>query len=288
MVQQYHNAVEARQTAEALRNFNIELTQTLDLNSVMEILEKKLTGLVPFDTITLFILQSPHWIVPAASGGPGLETAEPNAINEGLDPQECPVIHRLLEEQKSIAIQDIRGMEGWTHFNGSTQVRSWMGIPLIAGGQISGLCAFGDRQSGRYTPEHARLSEGVVSQAAIAIQNAWLFEQVRLGLSSSGSDLKIVQIQNRAPWPKISVLSRAGGCRGLFQLRLLTKSRPARDPEGQHGRAGRGLTTILAGFTNGLSLRPAGLGSPGLKEAIRQTRSIAEKSGLKTHLRPPA
>jgi signal transduction histidine kinase len=61
------------------------------------------------------------------------------------------------------------------------RIQSWLGIPLIAEGQAIGFCALEHSRPAFFTDELVQWAEALTSQAAIAIQNAWLFEQVREG-----------------------------------------------------------------------------------------------------------
>jgi signal transduction histidine kinase len=58
-------------------------------------------------------------------------------------------------------------------------IRSWLVVPIFASDQLIGLVELGNPGTGEFRAEHARWAEAVVNQAAIAIQNAWLFDQVR-------------------------------------------------------------------------------------------------------------
>ena len=58
-------------------------------------------------------------------------------------------------------------------------VRTWMGVPLIAQDQVIGMLGFDYAQPNYYTARHAELALAFASQAAIAIENARLYEQTR-------------------------------------------------------------------------------------------------------------
>jgi two-component sensor histidine kinase len=60
-----------------------------------------------------------------------------------------------------------------------TEIRSWLGVPMLIGRRLIGMIALDKREPGFYTPEHARLAEAFAAQAAIAIENARLYEQAQ-------------------------------------------------------------------------------------------------------------
>jgi len=60
-----------------------------------------------------------------------------------------------------------------------TKIHSWLGVPMLIGQRLIGMIALDKRELGFYTPEHARLAEAFAAQAAIAIENARLYEQAQ-------------------------------------------------------------------------------------------------------------
>ncbi len=58
---------------------------------------------------------------------------------------------------------------------------NWLGVPLFFAENTLGIFWVIKTESHFFTEEHARLAEALVSQASVAIQNAWLFDQVRAG-----------------------------------------------------------------------------------------------------------
>ncbi|PAX09263.1 GAF domain-containing protein [Sphingomonas lenta] len=63
---------------------------------------------------------------------------------------------------------------------GHLPVRSYLGVPVVSrGGEVLGGLLFGHPEPGRFTERHERLMVGVAAQAAIAIDNARLFQQVQ-------------------------------------------------------------------------------------------------------------
>ncbi|WP_163989720.1 GAF domain-containing protein [Pyxidicoccus caerfyrddinensis] len=63
---------------------------------------------------------------------------------------------------------------------GHLPVRSYLAVPVKSrSGAVLGGLFFGHPEPGRFRPEHARLVEGVASQAAVALDNARLFQDAR-------------------------------------------------------------------------------------------------------------
>lgn len=60
-----------------------------------------------------------------------------------------------------------------------TDVRTWMGVPMIIGDRVTGMLSVETDQVGAYTDHHAHLFQAVASHAAVAVENARLYEQAR-------------------------------------------------------------------------------------------------------------
>jgi signal transduction histidine kinase len=58
-------------------------------------------------------------------------------------------------------------------------VRSWLGVPLIAKGQLIGVLRMDHAEPGHFTQEGARIALAFADQAAVAIENARLYEQAQ-------------------------------------------------------------------------------------------------------------
>ncbi len=170
----------AREQAETLRQATAALASTLDLNVVLDSILVYLEQVVPYASasVLLYEQRKKRLRVVAAKGFPfldqviGRDFPADNAIWLELDRTRQPLIlpdaradHRF-EKWSSVDIDDIRG---------------WMGVPLIAQGELVGYLTFDSHQVAAYSEKEAGLAQAFVNQAATAIQNARLFKQVRAG-----------------------------------------------------------------------------------------------------------
>jgi PAS domain S-box-containing protein len=58
-------------------------------------------------------------------------------------------------------------------------VRSWLGVPLIAKGRLIGVLRMDHAEPGHFTGQHARIALAFADQAAVAIENARLYERAQ-------------------------------------------------------------------------------------------------------------
>jgi GAF domain-containing protein len=86
----------------------------------------------------------------------------------------------ILATKKGLLISDTAQEREWQNFRGFSHLHSWLCVPLVASQQILGLLSLGDTHAGTFTPEHLRLAKSLAIPAAVAIQNARLYEQAEL------------------------------------------------------------------------------------------------------------
>ena len=59
-------------------------------------------------------------------------------------------------------------------------MQSWLCVPLIASQQVLGILSLGDARARAFTHEHLRLAKSLAIPAAVAIQNARLYERAEI------------------------------------------------------------------------------------------------------------
>jgi signal transduction histidine kinase len=58
-------------------------------------------------------------------------------------------------------------------------IRNWIGVPLLSGGRFIGLISLDKLKPNAFTDNHTKLAEQIATHAALAIQNAQLFQAVQ-------------------------------------------------------------------------------------------------------------
>src|SRR5208337_4258147 len=65
-------------------------------------------------------------------------------------------------------------------FRGFSHLRSWLCVPLMASQQVLGFLSLGHTREGAFLPEHLRLAKSLAIPAAVAVQNARLYERAEI------------------------------------------------------------------------------------------------------------
>ena len=83
---------------------------------------------------------------------------------------------RAITEQRSIYIPDTKAESGFIYFD--PQIRSLLVVPLIVRGEVIGTLSIDDSEPNAFDQE-LRLLTIAAAQAAVAIENAQLYESLR-------------------------------------------------------------------------------------------------------------
>lgn len=165
----------ARQTAELMRNANQDLTQTLDVQAVLDSLLDHLQQLVGYDRAAVLLLEGDSQLHVHAARG--FDTA---LLQESVPSDAHPLFQRLLDTQESLLVSDAcDAMECHPLPNFPGETGSQLGVPLQVSSFVVGLCLLEKAERGKFHRQHQLLAESLVGQAATALQNAQLFSEIR-------------------------------------------------------------------------------------------------------------
>lgn len=173
----YQQEQRRREEAESLYRAAQAMTTTLDLQEVLERILTELQNVVPYDSASVQLLREGKLEIIAGRG-----FAQPEAVlgaTIDLMSSENPN-SQVVRTRAPIILEDAPTI--YPDFRKAPHVcvgiRAWMGIPLLYGDQVIGMLTLDKNEPGFYTREHARVALAFAGQAAIAIKNARLYEQL--------------------------------------------------------------------------------------------------------------
>lgn len=227
--QAYQAQRDARKYSETMYSIANALNHKLDLKHVMNTLLDSLALIIEADIggVCLFEDETDDFI--RETRGFRRWKGVSNISGIRLDGITDSLIKKLVTSHRTLYIPQTRrktinlGSEG--EVGGS-----WLLIPIIAGEKVTGFVELGSSQDRYYSDEQTQLAETLVSQAAVAIKNASLYEQVR----SSSEQLfsltcKLVEVQeNERKYVARELHDEVGQILSFLQLQL---DRLRQDPE---------------------------------------------------------
>jgi PAS domain S-box-containing protein len=166
----------ARAEAEALRKATLALSQNLAMDSVLDTLLQCIGELIPFNRASvLFVDDAAHLMVAREAAH-----NEPKRAGFVLSALGNVFLQRILFEHKPVIISDTAKERDWKDVAPLDRIRSWLGIPLSAAGDVIGILSLGAHAPAAFTAEHLRLAKNLAVSAAVAIQNARIHERAEI------------------------------------------------------------------------------------------------------------
>ncbi|HLO29760.1 MAG TPA: GAF domain-containing protein [Anaerolineales bacterium] len=155
---------------EALTNVATTLTSSLKSDELVASLLDQLAPVIRYDTATLWLREKDRLTVAAARGFPDME----RRLGLTLAVEDSALFKEMIRTGQGILVGDIRHDPRFPVLEAPRL--SWLGMPLISKNEVIGVLALEKWQSHFYNREHVQVGTTFASQAAVALENARLFE----------------------------------------------------------------------------------------------------------------
>jgi GAF domain-containing protein len=264
----------ARRTADTLREVARVLSSSFDTREVLQLILRELRHMIAYDTASIMLLERDTLRIAAHSGwGAELDIQVPHLqfdVRGGA--------WLVARRRTPVIIPDTAVSPDWLPEprERGARIRSWLGVPLIAKGVVLGVLNIDAHTPHRFTPRDAETAQAFADQAAVALENAQLYEE---SVTRVEQELEIARgIQNNL-FPR--ALPRLPG------LALDARCLPARETGGDFfdvvmldgGERDNNQLAIIVGDASGKSVPGAML--------MAIARSIA-RSEARNHRTPEA
>jgi class 3 adenylate cyclase/adenylate kinase family enzyme len=169
---------------ETVRNVSHVLASLLNLDQILERVVQTLRKEMFIDTVGVFVFAPQR----SACRSYFASDDSTNAIEDRRDVRlqtDDPLIALVSRKQKLITKYDIEEDPQYTHVKEScrdsfSRISGSLAIPLIYQGKVTGILTLGHKKSGHfYTREDIDLLDTMANEAAVAIENAKLAEQMK-------------------------------------------------------------------------------------------------------------
>ena len=150
------------------------LTTSLHLEEVYEHIFDLLGQVTAYGSASLFLFEKANDHFALASSR-GLDLT-------GMDPNDLALPASLVFDQIDVlpgwtVAEDVSAQDYWVSFSVQPPVRAWIGAFLIVKGEINGILSVDGSRPGQYSDEDGRMVAAFANQAAIAIENARLYDE---------------------------------------------------------------------------------------------------------------
>lgn len=155
---------------QALTNVAATITSSLQSRELIGSLLDQLEPVLPYDTATLWLREKDQLTVNAARGFPDTEPRTGITVSV----TDSALFKEVIRTGQPILVGDVREDSRFPTLEAPRL--SWLGIPLIAKSEVIGLIALEKWQANFYNNEYVQVATTFASQAAVALENARLFE----------------------------------------------------------------------------------------------------------------
>ena len=166
----------ARTEAEALRLSTLTLTKNLSMDTVLDTLLACLLEVVPYEAASVILTEDDCLYVARTSA----------RTVQMLEGQRNTFLERVRVARKSVFVPNTADETDWEDTGVLQGVRSWICVPLVASTERSsservlGLLSVGHSRPAAFSTEHYRVAQSLAISAAVAIQNARLYERAEI------------------------------------------------------------------------------------------------------------
>ena len=173
-------AESASAEADAFRKTTLALTQNLRMDYVLDTLLQSLLKLVPCDSARVLLVETDTHLFLAREMRHPESTRRVPKCPATFDASHSRFLMQVLATKSPVLIPDTSTELEWQSFKGYSQMRSWLCVPLVASQRVLGLLSLADARPQAFAQDHLRLAKSLAIPAAVAIQNARLYERAEI------------------------------------------------------------------------------------------------------------
>lgn len=166
----------AREQAETLREVSGALTASLDHDQVLDNILIYLERVIPYDSAAVVLAEKGSLQVVSGRGFPN-----PDLVLGSEHSADNQLSRQLLHTSHSLILSDAQADPRFESWGSTDYIRGWMGVPLIVQGEAIGYLTLDSKQVAAFNEKDALMAQAFANQAAKALENAWLFDQVKAG-----------------------------------------------------------------------------------------------------------
>jgi signal transduction histidine kinase/HAMP domain-containing protein len=166
-----------RQRQAALHDINLAITSTLDLASVLRTLLAEIAALFPSCAATVSWINKETGLLEVIAHRP---LGDGRGSQSGVETEQgLPMVVLTTRRPLAVANAQLDPRTTNPEFLRRHQLASYLGLPMIANGQVLGVLSFYLTDEQGFSGEETHFLTSLSNQAAMAIDNSRLYEQTR-------------------------------------------------------------------------------------------------------------
>ncbi|HEX6507980.1 MAG TPA: PAS domain S-box protein [Chloroflexota bacterium] len=275
-----------------LLDLSYTVTSTLELKPLLQLIVDGLKDVADYDGASL-LLRDGDYLTFFDRQGPGDSF---DVLQERIPITVFPPFWERFVAGEAIIIPDVHSDDpmavGWRLSVGRLAhgtlryVRGWLAVPMMLKGQILGLLTLSSSEPAHFTERHATLALAVGRQAAVAVENARLYEQARQWAAADERARLARELHDSVTQALFSMTLHARTTHMYLEREGIDASSPL-------ARSVRQLSDLTQGALAEMrallfELRPGSLREEGLVAALRkQAAALSAREELTVEVQAP-
>lgn len=201
-----------REMSDALREAAAVMTSVLDFDHVLDQILDQAARVVPGDTFNIILVEGNTGRMIRWRGYEELGIPSTPASRRNM-PINYPSLKKMLYDGDPVFVSDVRRDPDWVPTPGREILRSYVAAPIRIAGKTEGFLNVAGTRPNQFNPQDAERLKAFADQAAIALQNARLFQQT----TEYAEDLerrvreRTLQLEAKNAWLEAIVSSTSDG-----------------------------------------------------------------------------
>ncbi len=168
-----------REVADTLREVGMAFTSSLEIDKVLGQILEQARRIVPYTAANVFLFEGDVARMVYYVGYEAFGLSDQQVSQVKLHADQTPITREMIRTGMPYLCPDTDADPGWFVFPGWEWVKSWLGAPIVVRSKVVGIYSFDATEKNFYNENHVRLLAPLSQQAAIAVENAVLFEDTQ-------------------------------------------------------------------------------------------------------------
>jgi PAS domain S-box-containing protein len=185
---------EQRLLAETLREVYLALVAPTTSEAVLDEILRQMQRLVPYNTANISLLEDANTLRIVRWQGYQEFDYEEVVANGQQSLADFPLLAKIIRTRRPLIIPDTAKNPHWIKLEKSVWIKSYMGVPICSKERVFGLLQLDGDVSHKFSTRDVDRLQPLAYAAAIALENAQLYQQVRQELAARQRvEIEIVQ-----------------------------------------------------------------------------------------------
>ncbi len=173
-----------RDLSQALVEAATVISRVLDPDAVLDRLLEQVSRVIPGDTMNIMLIEDDRHARVVRWRGYERFDAAAYASAAVFDLQQTTNLRQMIETGAPLVIPDTQLYPGWVQVPEVAWLRSYVGAPIIVRGVVVGFLNLDKATPNFFTPAHAATLRAFAYHAAIALENARLYQKLQQELAT--------------------------------------------------------------------------------------------------------